>query len=240
MALTPAKRKQMEDIIYSTFTALDPTGVNTEKYKQMFSKMNNAQFDTFFKKFFKDENMYLTLDTVEYENSLKLEYVEKAAKILDIPLFEKIAMPFINKDKEHPVVTKYECPVGYIHIKRMQQILSKKNTTSTEISQRSQLTGQVTGKDKNARDSDQENFALVTMEADNTLRELLGPRADDNVMKTQMYNEIARKGYVSINELTNKVENKTTLNTVDVYLIGMGIKSDLVTDGLVVNKTLNN
>ena len=239
MALTPTKRKQMEDVIYSTFSALDPSGVNTEKYKQMFSKMNDSQFDSFFKNFFKDENMYLTLDTVEYENSLKLEYVEKAAKVLDIPLFERIAMPFVNKDKNNPVVTKYECPVGYIHIKRMQQILSKKNTTSTEISSRSQLTGQVVGKDKNARDSDQENFALVTMEADNTLRELLGPRADDHVMKSEMYNEIARKGYVSINELTNKVENKTTLNTIDVYFIGMGIKSDLVTDGLVLNKTLN-
>lgn len=239
MALTKNKRKEMETLIYDTFTALDPSGVNTEKYKNIFSKMSDAQFDTFFKKLFKDDNQYLILDTVDYENSLKLEYVEKAAKILGVPLFEKVAMPHINKDKDHPIVTKFECPVGYLNIKRMQQILSKKNTTSTEISARSALTGQVTGKDKNARDSDQENFALVTLDSNDTLRELLGPRADDMVMKTQMYSEIAKKGYVSLDELTSKVENKTTLNTVDAYLIGMGIKSDLVTDGLVVKKTLD-
>jgi len=239
MALTASKRKQMENTIYDVFNALDPSGINTDKYKKMFSKMTDAQFDTFFKKFFKNEDQYLILDTVDYENSVKLEYIEKAAKILGIPLFEKVAMPYINKDKDTPIVTKFECPVGYLNIKRMQQILSKKNTTSTDISTRSVLTGQVTGKDKNARDSDQENFALVTLDSNDTLRELLGPRADDMFMKNQMYNEIAKKGYVSLDDLTSKVENKTTLNTVDTYFIGMGVKTDLVTDGLVLKKTLD-
>lgn len=239
MAITPAKRKEMESTIYDVFTALDPSGINTQKYKNMFSKMSDSQFDSFFKAFFKNEDQYLILDTVDYENSLKLEYIEKAANVLKVPLFEKIAMPYIDKNKDNPIVTKYECPVGYLNIKRMQQILSKKNTTSTEISSRSALTGQVVGRDKNARDSDQENFALVTLDSTDSLRELLGPRADDMVMKTQMYSEIAKKGYVSLDELTNKVENKTTLNTVDTYLIGMGIKSDLVTDGLVVKRTLD-
>lgn len=238
MAITPAKRKQIESVIYDTFSALDPSEINTDKYKAMFSKMSDSQFDTFLKNLFKDEDQYLILDVVDYENSLKMEYVEKAAKVIGVPLFEKVAMPYIDKNTDTPIVTKYEVPVGYVHMKRMQQILSKKNTTSTEISSRSPLTGQVVGRDKNARDSDQENFALVTLGSENSLRELLGPRSDDPVMKLQMYNEIAKKGYVSINELTDKVENKTTLNTVDAYLIGMGIKSDLVTDGLVLKKTL--
>lgn len=126
----------------------------------------------------------------------------------------------------------------YIHIKRMQQILSKKNTTSTDISKRSALTGQVVDKDKNARISDQETFSLITINATDSLRELLGGRADDTVMKTEMYSEISKKGYVSIDELTDNPNNKTTLNTVDVHLLGMGIKSDLVTKTLALNKTL--
>lgn len=238
MAITPAKRKKIESIIYDTFSALDPSEINTDKYKAMFKSMSDSQFDTFLKNIFKDDDQYLILDIVDYENSLKMEYVEKAAKIIGVPLFEKIAMPYIDNNKETPIVTKYEVPVGYIHMKRMQQILTKKNSTSTEISSRSQLTGQVIGRDKNARGSDQENFALVTLGSENSLRELLGPRADDRVMKDQMHIEIAKKGYVSINELPDRVENKTTLNTVDAYLIGMGIKSDLVTDGLVLKKTL--
>jgi len=238
MAITPKKRKEMESLIYSVFSALDPTETNTDKYKAMFSPMSDAQFDKFFKNLFENDDLYLILDTVNYERDLTIEQIEDAAKILGVPLMEKVAMPFVNGNKDNPVLTKYEVPVGYLHIKRMQQILSKKNTTSTDISSRSQLTNQVVGKDKNARESDAETIALVTLGAENSLKELLGGRADDSVMKTEMYSEIAKKGYVSLNELTNNVENKTTLNTVDTYLIGCGIKSDLVTKSLALPKTL--
>lgn len=67
----------------------------------------------------------------------------------------------------------------------------------------------------------------------------LKPRADDSVMKSEMYNSIARKGYVSYKDLTNNVDNKTTLNTLDVYLIGCGIKSDLITRDVYLRKTLS-
>ena len=147
-------------------------------------------------------------------------------------------MPFANGDKEHPSVTKFEVPVGYLHCKRMQQILTKKNSTSTDIYKRSPTTGQVINEDKNARQSDQENSALVVLDAENTLREFLGGRSDDQVMKNQMYSEISRKGYVSLDELTDDVKNKTSLNTLDVYLHGMGFDTDLITKGLEVQKTL--
>jgi len=100
------------------------------------------------------------------------------------------------------------------------------------------MTGQVVGKDKNARESDQENFSLLSVGAIDALRELNGPRADDMVMKNELYSAISQKGYVSLNELTNNTENKTTLNLIDVYFIAMGIKTDLVTKGLFVKKSL--
>ena len=238
MPITKKKRLDMENLIYSVMDKLDPTGTNTKSYKAMFKPMSDSQFETFFKILFKDENSFLTLDVVDYERDLKIEHVEDAAKVLGIPLFEKIAIPYANMDKDNPIITKFEVPWGYIHVKRMQQMLSKKNTTSTDIGSRSAITGQVVGKDKNARDSDAENFALVTIDANDTLREFLGPRADDKVMKTEMYSEIARKGYTSLNGLTNDVENKTTLNTLDVFMMGMGLKTDLISDTLILRKTL--
>jgi len=66
----------------------------------------------------------------------------------------------------------------------------------------------------------------------------ISPRSDDMVMKNEMYAQIAQKGFVSLNSLTNNVENKVTLNLIDVHLISMGILSDLVTKGLLVKKSL--
>lgn len=112
MAITAAKRKEMENLIYSVFSTLDPSETNTEKYKAMFSNMSDAQFDKFFKELFANEDRYLILDIVNYERELTIENIEAAAKLLDVPLMERVAMPFVNGDKDNPVLTKYEVPVG--------------------------------------------------------------------------------------------------------------------------------
>ena len=80
---------------------------------------------------------------------------------------------------------------------------------------------------------------LVSLGMTEVLKELNGPRADDPVMKQQMYTAINNKGYVTLDDMESDTANKTTLNTVDVYLLGMGINSDLVTKGLMTKKTLN-
>lgn len=238
MAINKNTRNKMEKLIYDTFATLDPSKTTADKYRSLFKKMSDVEFDKFFKELFSKEDEYLVLDIVDYERDLTIENVEKAAKLLDIPLFERVVMPYASPDTDKPLISKYEVPVGYIHCKRVQQFLRKKNATSTDISMRSAVSGQVMGKDKNARDSDLENYALVTLGAENCLREFMGPRADDPVMKNEMYTQIAKNGYVSLEDLTNDVQNKTTLNTIDVFFTGMGIKTDLITDGLMVKKTI--
>lgn len=238
--ITPEKRKKMEKLVFDTFSALDKTGSNTKRYKQMFSAMTDAQFDKFFKDLFSDESLYLILTVCDYEIDLKLEDIEDAAKVLDIPLFEKVAFPHYTMDKDNVIVSKEAVPVGYAHIKRTQQVLAKKNGLSTSIDTRSAMTGQVTGGDRNGRESDLENSMLVSLGMTDTLRELNGPRADDMNMKLQMNLAINNKGYVSLNDdMESDLANKTTLNTVDTYLLSMGLNSDLVTKGLMLKKTLD-
>lgn len=237
--LTPLKRERMEKLIYDTFDALDPTHSNKEKYQKMFSGMSDSQFDSFFKKLFADPSSYLILNICDYEIDLKIDDIEKAAKVLNVPLFEKVAFPHYTMDKNKIVITKEAVPVGYAHIKRTQQTLAKKNGLSTSIDSRSSLTGQVTGADKNGRESDLENSMLVSLGMEYALRELNGPRADDSVMKQQMYTAINSKGFVSLDDMDSDPANKTTLNTVNTYLLGMGLNSDLVTKGLMLKKTLD-
>lgn len=235
--ITEQKRKKMEALIYDTFNALDPSGANTKKYQELFGSMSDSKFNSFFVNFFESDE-FLTLDIVDYERDLKLTDIERAAKVLGIPLFEKLYMPHITMDLDKVVVTKEPVPVGYINIKRVQQILNKKNGLSTSIDKRSSITGQVTGADKNGRESDLENSMLISLGADMCLRELNGPRADDMIMKQQMFNAINTKGYVMMEDMESDPANKTTLNTVNVYLLGMSIDSDLVTSGLMLKNTV--
>ena len=237
MAINKQTRNRMEKLIYNTFDALDPSGQNSERYREMFTKMTDNEFDRFFKELFSNEDEYLIWDIIDYERDATIEGIEKAAEVLDVPLFEHVIMPYASPDPNNPIATKYKVPVGYIHCKRVQQMVRKKNSTSTDLGERSAMTGQVTGHDKNSRESDVENYALVTLGADENLREYMGPRSDDLVMKREMYSAISKNGYVSINDLTDDVRNKTSLNTIDVFFLSMGIKTDLFTNDLTIKKT---
>ena len=232
-----ANRAYIEKLIYDTFDALDPSGTNTTKYRVMFGDMNDAQFEKFMKDFLKNDGENFALDIVDFEHDVHMEYCEKAAKVLGIPLMEYVYMPHLTMDKKHVVVSKEKCLVGYINVKRTQQLLHKKNSLSISSDKRSAITGQVVNKDKNARDSDIEASMLVALGADKIIQELHGPRSDDPVMKREMNNQIATRGYVSLDELTNLPTNKATLNTVNTFLLSMGLKSDLITDTYILPKT---
>lgn len=231
-----ANRKQIEQIVYDVFDALDPTGKNTNKYKEIFSSMDDKKFEKFMKDFLKNDHEIFSFDVTEYENDLRMENCEKAAKILGVPLMEYVFMPHLTMDKSRVISSKEKCLVGYFNVKRTQQFLYKKNGISISNEKKSAMTGQVVDKDKNSRDSDVEACFLVALGADKILQELHGPRADDHVMKEEMNKDIATKGYVLLDELTNLPTNKTTLMTLNTYLLGMGLDSDLITTNYILPK----
>lgn len=129
-----------------------------------------------------------------------------------------------------------------MHVRRMQQILSKKNSYTIDINQRSQLTGQVVNDSKIARLSDNETSALLVMGAENILNELLGGRSDNKEKKQRMYEDIARYGYANISSndpLVNDQVNSNSnvvLNTIDVMFLGAGLKTDLINDTYIIDE----
>ena len=232
-----ANRKEIEQLIYDVFDAIDPSGTNTQKYRSHFEGMSDTEFEKFMKSFLKNDEEQFILDIVEFEHDLSMDKCEKAAKVLGIPLMEYVYMPWLTMDKENVVVSKEKCLVGYINVKRPQQMVHKKNGISISNTKISALTNQVVDHDKNARDSDIEASMLVALGANEILKELHGPRADDPVMKREMNQSIATKGYVSLEDLTNSPTNKVTLNTINTFLLSMGLKSDIVTDSYILPKT---
>lgn len=124
-------------------------------------------------------------------------------------------------------------------MKRMQQMLSKKNVFTIDMNQRNMKTNQVTAESKSGRISDVECMSLIANDCDNVLKEVFGGRSDDSVAKEEMIKRINRDGYVSLKDLPSDVKNKQTLNTVDVYFLGSGLKSDLITPTNLLRKTID-
>lgn len=230
-------RTEIENLIYQVYDALDPTKKNSTKYKKIFSEFSDAEFEKYFKEFLADENDNFCYEYIEFQDKLAFEPVEKAAKILNVPLMEYLYLPHLSMDKDNVICTQEKCLVGYINIKRLQQMVQKKNGLSLSSENRSALTGQVINHDKNGKDSDTESFLMVGLGLDKVLQEFHGPRSDDKVMEQQMLKQIENQGYVSLDEMDNVSTNKTTLNTINAFLLSMGLWSDLVTDSYILPKT---
>jgi len=236
-----SKRKQAEQLVYDYFAIVDPTGKNTARYREMFASMSDKKFEEFMWAMFNDFNMNYVFDIEDYKVTHTIESAEKALKFLGVPIEETIVMPWLNMDQDNPAISKYPMITGYDIELRMQQTNHKKNSTSTKISERSATTGQVVGHDKNARSSDQENNALIAIGAVNIARELNGFRADGLGRKAKAYGEITRSGSCSLEDVEADfgVEDRTTLNTIDVLFTSMGIKTDLVSKDYLLRSTVS-
>ena len=222
------RRKVFMDYLSEILNTLDPSGANSKLYHEKFDKMSDNQFDSYIKRFFEDDKQNFYLEIVEYERDLTMENINACAEMMGVPLYERIALPYLTGDKENVLVSRTEVPTGYIHEKRMPQTLMKKSAASIKIDKRNPKTGQVVGEDKNARNSDSEVYSLATLGATQFLRETLGPRSDDMKAKNEMYAEIAKNGYVSLEDLTDSPENKISLNTFDVYFLMQGLRTNMV------------
>jgi hypothetical protein len=222
------KRKEFMDYITNILNILDPSGDNAKAFHEEWDGYSDKDFDKEVRTFFDDPHQFLNLQIVEFERDLPMDNIEKCAKFMNIPLYEHVALPHVNGDPQHAVVTPQPVPVGYIHLKRMPQTLLKKNTGSVDIKKRNPKTGQVINEDKNGRNSDVETYALTAMGAKQALKEFMGPRADDMAAKNKMNNDIAKNGYVSLEDLPNDVSNKIALNTLDVYFTMQGLRTNLV------------
>lgn len=202
--------------------------------------MSNDEFEKFMKQMWEDDTMNFTLDIVSFDRELTLDRAEKALKAIDVPIEEYVMLPFSNMDKENPVVTKVPVMVLYIIYKRPQQTTRKKNSTSIHISDRSATTGQVIGDDKNGRSSDVENAALIAQGAIACAKEFNGFRSDGLARKNYAYASAVTKGYVSLDEVESVtgITDRTSLVTVDTLYLGMGIKTDLIDESLLLPKSL--
>lgn len=229
-------KKLTLDVVYAVD---NKKGLNIKRYEEMF-KAFEADPDAFRK--------WDVLNNKEYDSTIqifalpfeepKMNQIKKAADILNIELENYI---YYRQNDPRGIRSKMKVPVGYVHIKRVQQLLSKKNHYTFDMDTRSLKTGDVKGhKSKCASLSDNEMYALSAIGADKALEELLGPRADNIERKRIMYKDIAVKGYTTLESMKNTKKNSsTTLNTINTYLIGAGIRSDLITNSLKTEYTLD-
>ena len=263
-------RRYLKNLFAHFFQMIDKSEENTKYYISLIDSMNDSQLTSYIDRVLKDPDEFFTLNVLPFHNEPSIDELLEAAKFLnshrgDLGVLEqRVAYPHMIHDTEitmdntdnsskdtvklltnrvlmnHAPTTKFEVPTGYLHIKRLSQIVSKKTSYSTkDTTVRNALTNQITSDSKIARNTDAESFALITLNANNILKELLGARADNRTKNATMLNIISRHGKVLQSELdaVGDPRDNVTRNLTDVFFTGAGLKTDLVTDGLLLLNT---
>lgn len=228
------KREKVEALIYKIMDSLDKTGQNTEYYKKKFAKMNDKKFMDFFK-----QDFPIKFQTKVFEIDPKIEdIIYTCEQVLKVPVEEPVNLPFLYRNKDGVPVKSKPSPVVYLPIKRMKQMVQKKQGFSVDISQRDYRTGQLTNFDKNGNSTDREFESLVVYGLDKTLDELATYRADAMNAKSKFYSEINAKGDVKQSEVPVENEDSVARHLISAYLLGCHINSNLINKDCYLPRTL--
>lgn len=227
------KRKKVEELITKTLSLMDPTGINANKYRKMFQTMNDNVFNQWVERFLADDKSNIRLDIEEFgdgSRTLKFENVEKAADFLGIKLFEYVYLPHVSSNPNRPIRTKQPVLVGWLNIKRTQQLASKKTGLTLSDDNRDELTGAAKGEAKGGTTTGIENEVIAGVGGEIILSEIAGARADNVKEYDNMLASIAEKGSVKLADIKTNVYDKPTLLAADMYFMAMGLKTDLISE----------
>lgn len=227
------KRKKIEELIDKVMTLMDPTGINAKKYRNMFQVMSDKQFSDWVTRFLADDKSNLRLDIEEFgdqSRNLKFENVEKAADFIGIKLFEHVYLPHVSSNPNRPIRTKQPVLVGWLNVKRTQQFVTKKTGLALSDDDRDDMTGAVKGDSKGGTTTGIENELLAGVGGDIILSEISGARGDNVHEYDNMLKSIAETGSVRLEDIKTNLYDKPTLVAADMYLMAMGLKTDLISE----------
>lgn len=228
-----AKRQEAEELIYKVLDTLDPQEYNSSYYKALFAEMTDSEFLQFCKR-----NLPIRFHTKPFVVEPKMYDIEAALKILGVPLLEKVALPYLYIDKDGNPVWSKEALVIYIHLKKMKQFITKKNSTPTGIDNRDMKTGLLVSFDKGGKTSDREMEALAVMGLDETMKELSTWRADYMDAKSTAYQVISTLGRISEEDVSLEETDSIAKNTLNAYLTSALINTNILNEDYLLPKTL--
>ena len=217
-------RQKCEKVIYDAFNALDPTGANTQYYQELFSNMSDVEFTRLISK-----RLPFRFHVAPFKNEPTMNNIfDCFNKVLHKPLIEKVKLPYLAANSDGEPVESKECLVGYLNIKRLKQMMAKKTNTAIEINKRDRKTGRLLGQDKGGIESDKEFEGAMALGLENTAIEYARVKAAAMKAKTEAYKTINVKGEVSFEDIDPEPTDSLAKNTMNVYLIGANLHSNLI------------
>lgn len=221
-------RSEIENEVYQFYDDIDPSGLNSNRIRQFFKSKNDKEFFKYMDTFFETYDLNFNISFIPQEQAIDMDRIHEIADKHGVEIYEYIYRPDLSGDPDDPIGSVEKIATMDIPVKRLQQTLLNKNHTTTSISKRNQEVGQATGDDKIARMTDTEGYSMIVQNQYNSAREMYTFRADDMAMKADAMKQIAETGELVLDDIKNDSLNKTTMNTINYYMLGACLKTNFI------------
>ena len=119
-------------------------------------------------------------------------------------------------------------------------MMAKKTNTAIDIAKRDMKTGRLLGEDKGGVQTDKEFEGAMALGLENVSIEYARVKAAAMQAKAEAYNTINTKGEVSFNDIDAQRTDSLAKNSLNVYLIGANLHSNIIDNDYYTPYTLEN
>lgn len=179
------KKKKILDFICKLCDTMEPSGLNSKRYRQIIGQMNDKEFDQFMN-YMKEGKWQLHIVAPNMIVNLQNEDLLKACDLIGLDLFQRVWM--YDKATGRKFLTDNKYMFVKLPIRRQQQFLDEKISVPDNDRTIDGLTGQVTGDSRSCSITNPEIQILAARGLNNTLQELVNIRGGN----IHGYNEFRR------------------------------------------------
>ena len=219
-----AKRKKAETYILTLMKDIDKSGKNTQRYKDIFSKMSDKQFDIYMKAMRDGStNLFMYFENGTEDNITMNDIIAIAEK-RKVKVFEKLKLYDNILDRWYE--SEYNAMIINVSVRRLSQYIAHKISLPESDTNVNPVSGQVIREDKGAKMSMIETAVLGSKGLTTTATELIKVRGGDTMAYQAAKNQMETTGKLNLGIIPMENRPRSAI-TAKVYLLALGIDSNI-------------
>lgn len=220
-------RKAVEKEALAFIDMFLPGSPNVEITKEMFSRMDDDQFDEWIDNL-ANRKEYVNLYAANLAPvTLSMQRHYDIADKLEFPLFQRLKLT--DRATGQVLLTPNKHLIGMLPMRRQVQMLAKKRSIPGSSHIVDQRSGQVSGGSKGSRLSGPEIQVNVSKGLKQSIIELVKFRAGDAISYNQMNRQILETGHASLSAIMAETPGFVKSNkTLSIYLSAGLLKNNLI------------
>lgn len=220
-----SNRAKAEQVLLTWASDIDPSGINTERWKTKLADMSDDDFDKFMQQC-RDGKDYVSIIVPNFGNTrVSVENNFKVAKKYGVKFFQRIWL--VDPVTNRRYLSHDEYPVLHTPVRRQIQLAKSKSSYAKNSDKVDGLTGQVTGESAGGAISYPEVLVLQSRGLDKTVTEQTWARGGNDGATRAMNKLIHKTGSVSLHELENYSTGVKSTTTLSTYLKAAHINNNL-------------